>query len=480
MIKHLFKQLSSIINKIKMKGKQGRHKQYKLKRELGLFEISLYGIGIILGAGIYALIGEGAGIAGNALWISFIIAAIIASFTGLSYAELSSMFPKEAAEYNYTKNAFRRRYLSFIVGWVMIFAGVISGTAVALGFAGYFSFIFGVDKILVAALLIMSISFINYIGIKESAKFNIVSTLIESGGLVIIILIGAFVFFTAGFGDVNFLEMPADIGIPGILSATALIFFAYIGFEDIVNISEETKKAKKLVPKALVISLAVSTILYILVAVSAVGVVGWEKLASSHAPLSEVAVGIFPASGIIFSIIALFSTANTALILFIVASRIFYGMAADKAMPSVLGRIGVRGTPYNAIVIVMFLGLLVLMLGNLKTIALLTDVGIFIIYTLINLSLITLRYRMPHLKRGFRTPLNIGKFPVLALLGVLTSLFMLLYFDIQIILYEVGIIFAGYLFYMAFVRKNQGKWVKNKRRVSGRVSRGKANTRARK
>ncbi len=433
--------------------------KYKLKKELGLFQLTLYGVGIILGAGIYALIGEGAGIAGNALWLSFVIAAIIAAFTGLSYAELSSRYPKEAAEYNYTKKAFNRKSLSFMVGWIMIIATIVSASVVALGFASYFYALFGVDKLLIAALLIISLSFINYIGIKNSARFNMVSTLIESAGLFIVIIAGIFFAYSSGI-NVNFFEVPSDIGIAGILSATALIFFAYIGFEDVANVAEETKNARKVVPKALVFSIAISTIFYILVAVLSINTIGWQALSQSHAPLSDVVGSVIPNSQFLFSIIALFATANTVLILLIVASRVFCGMARDHSLPSRLSVIGRRGTPYIAIIFVMFLSLLAFLVGNIKTIALLTDVGIFVVYFFVNASLLALRYKSPA-KTGFRAPVNIGRFPVLAFLGCLTSIFMLFYFDAPIIAMEAAVIFIGFLFYGVFKRKSGKKTRRN-------------------
>ncbi len=426
--------------------------KYKLKKELGLFELTLYGVGIILGAGIYALIGEGAGIAGNALWISFVIAAIIAAFTGLSYAELTSRYPKEAAEYNYTKKAFNRASLSFMVGWIMIIATIVSASVVALGFANYFYALFGIDKLLIAALLIISLSFVNYIGIKDSARFNIISTLIESAGLFIVIIAGIFFAYSSGI-TVNFFEVPSSIGIAGILSATALIFFAYIGFEDVANVAEETKNAKKIVPKALVLSITISTILYILVAVLSINTIGWEALSQSHAPLSDVVGSVVPNSQFLFSIIALFATANTVLILLIVASRIFCGMARDRSLPSRLSVIGQRGTPYVAIIFVMFLALFMFLIGNIKTIAMLTDVGIFVVYFFVNASLLALRYKSPA-KTGFRAPINIGKFPVLAFLGCLTSIFMLFYFDAAIIAMEAIVILIGFLLYGVLNRKH--------------------------
>ncbi|MEK6901832.1 MAG: amino acid permease, partial [Nanoarchaeota archaeon] len=145
-------------------------KQYTLKRNIGLLEATFYGMGIILGAGIYAIIGVGAGVAGNALWLSFLIGAIVAAFTGLSYAELASMYPKEAAEYEYTKHAFGKRGLSFVIEWVMFFTVVVSATTVALGFAGYFSVLVGGDILIIAAVLLILLSLLNYWGIKESAK----------------------------------------------------------------------------------------------------------------------------------------------------------------------------------------------------------------------------------------------------------------------------------------------------------------------
>lgn len=224
----------------------------KLKRDLSLLEVTFYGVGIIIGAGIYALIGEAAGIAGNSVWLSFVVGAIIASFTGLSYAELATMFPKAAAEYVYVRRASGSRSLAFLIGWLLVFTGVVSAATVALGFSGYFQgllgpsleqiFPSGLMKIvnsgsIISLVLIAILSYINFRGIKESARFNIVLTSIEIFGLVLIIFL-AF----GSYGKVNYFYSPN--GFKGVFSAAALIFFAYIGFEDIANIVEETKKTK--------------------------------------------------------------------------------------------------------------------------------------------------------------------------------------------------------------------------------------------
>jgi basic amino acid/polyamine antiporter, APA family len=430
----------------------------KLKKELSLFTATLYGIGIIVGAGIYVLIGQGAGIAGNAVWISFAVAAVIAACTGLSYAELAGMFPKDAAEYVYTKKAFKRENISFLVQWIMIFTIIVSASTVALGFGNYLSYLLGVPALAGAALLIIALSIVNYIGIKESAKFNNISTIVEVAGLLIVIAIGM---FFIGNANVDYFQAPA--GLSSILAATALIFFAYIGFEELVNLSEETKNASRVIPKALVLSLVISTILYILVALSAVSVIGADALAASHAPMAQVVSTVIPQGGLLLAIIALFATANTALVMLIVVSRMLYGMSGH-GMPRVCGIVGKRGTPYFSVFIVMLLSLVFITVSGMKTIALLTDVGLFLVYVAVNASLIRLRYSKSRAKRTFKSPINIGRFPLLAGIGIASSGLMLLHFDPMLIFYEVLVAIIGFAFYTAYIKfgKNQRKRMKIK------------------
>ncbi len=418
-----------------------------LKKELSLFQTTLYGVGIIVGAGIYVLLGQGAGITGNSIWISFIIAAIIATFTGLSYAELSSMFPKDAAEYVYTKNAFKSNLLAFLVQWVMIITLIISAATVALGFGGYFSFLFNVSPVYAAIGLIIILSIISYIGIKQSARFNILSTALEVLGLALVILLGMYF-----FGKTNVDYFASKSGITGILSATGLIFFAYIGFEELVNLSEETKNAPRVIPKALVLSLIISTVLYILVSLSAVTILGADALASSKAPLAEVVSKAIPGSITMWfmSFIALVSTSNTVLVILIVASRMLYGLSCNNAMPGICKTTGARGTPYISIIIVTIITLLSLLIGNIKTIASLTDIGIFIVYIFVNSALIRLRYSAKNIERKFKSPINIGNFPLLALFGIFTVLLMLFHFELKLLIFEVIIIISGLVFYYGF------------------------------
>ena len=414
----------------------------KLEKSLGLFETTMYGVGIILGAGIYALLGEGAGIAGNSVWLSFAVAAVVAAFTGLSYCELSSLVPKEAAEYNYAKKAFGKGK-AFIVGWVLLLAMIIAPAAVSFGFAGYFGQVFGTAMVPVALAIIVAFSLLNLWGIKESSSFNIVATLIEAGGLVLIIIVGM-LFFNPNV-DLTF----SPTGFYGVMSGAALIFFAFIGFEDITNLAEETKDPKRIVPRAVIISLVISTVLYILVAIAAVSVVGWEALSTSGAPMSMILGSVLgPNAAIMMSVIAMFSTGNTILISLIVASRMIYGMAKDSALPKMLSKVHPRTrTPTLAVLVTMLVAMGFVLLGNLSIVAKLTTASIFVAYLFVNSSLITLRYKAPDEERAFKVPLNIGKFPVIAGLGLISAVIMLAFTDPLVLGMEVVLILAGAAIY---------------------------------
>lgn len=420
----------------------------KLNRTLGLFETTLLGIGIILGAGIYVLIGAAAGIAGNSVWAAFAFGAVLATFTGLSYAELSSMFNKSSGEYIYAKEAFTDQ-VGFLVAWFIILTGTIGAAAVSLGFAGYFLSLFEsltIPLIAVATLVIVGFSVVNFWGIKQAAWLNIIFTLLEAGGLVLIILLGI-----PKFGSVNYFESPG--GFPAVFSAAALIFFAYIGFESIVKMSEETKKPQKTIPQALLLSIVITTVIYILVAISAVSVLGWETLAASKAPLADVAAAALGSSAfLILSIIALFSTANTVLILLISTSRQIYGVCDNYPRVKFFSRINeTRKTPAMAILLTMLIAVAFSLLGDIGTVAEITNFAVFSTFTMINASLLGLRYKLPKKKRPFKAPLNIGKFSITALLGLIASLFMLFNLDKLTLLGGLALTIVGFVLYW-FVR----------------------------
>lgn len=427
----------------------------KLKRDLGLFEATVYAVGIILGAGIYALIGEAAGIAGNALWLSFVFAAVIASFTAFSYAELASLFPKSAAEFVYVRNATHSELTAFMIGYLSIFTMMVAAAAVSLGFAGYFTELFGTPLILTALAMVAAFSAINFIGIKESARLNILFTVIEAGGLIAIILLGLRFLGSVDYFAVPAMEAAAAAGtaaagatanaaagaagaaaaatpfgfLAPILAGTALVFFAYIGFEDTANIAEETKDPRKTVPCALLIALVFTTVIYILVSLVAVSAVPYTELAASKAPLALVAEQSMPGSGAWMAIVALFATANTVLILLIVASRVLYGIASEGSLPRIFSVVHPKTkTPYFAIILTALIACAFILTGSIKTVALLTDFGVFIIFFAVNASLVLLRFTMPEAERRFRAPLNIGRVSIPGVLGACFCLFMLLHF----------------------------------------------------
>jgi APA family basic amino acid/polyamine antiporter len=390
-----------------------------LKRELGLFEVILSGIGIILGAGIYALIGKGAALAGNALWLSFTISAAIAVFTGLSYAELSAMVPRAGAEFEYVKRAFGTRS-AFVIGWLIILSGLIGASTVALGFGGYASAITGISPGLLGAGLVIALTLLITRGIGISALFAVLFTVIELGGLVFIILLGI-----PSWGKVDYLAMP--LGFPGVLAAASLVFFAYIGFEDVVKLAEETREPEKNIPRGLLIAMAVSILLYVLVSVSAVSVAGWEGLAASEAPFATVAGQVLGGgASLLLSGIALFATANTVLLMLLASSRISYGMADAGHLPARLAQVHrTHGTPVWATLAVGAGACLFTLATDIGFAAELTNFTLFLTFTVINASVILLRIRHPKMHRPFRIPGSIGRIPLLPVAGVVASVMLL-------------------------------------------------------
>lgn len=425
----------------------------ELKQHLGLFQTTMYGVGLILGAGIYALIGDAAGMAGNSLWISFILAAVASVFTGLSYAELSSMYPKAAAEYSFVKNAFKNNFVAFIVGWLTLFVAIISASTIALGFGGYFADLFGVPILIAAVLVILGLSFVNFFGIKESSSMNVIFTIIEAAGLVLVIWIGF-----ALFGNTQIDYFSAPHGLSGIFSAFTLVFFAYIGFENIANIAEEIRNPKKILPRAIILSISITAIIYILVSVSAIRVLSWEELDSSIAPLADVVKKALGSQAqIALSFIALFATTNTVLIMLISGSRILYGISKDSALPAVFGIIHQkRKTPWIAVIIIGFLSIVFVFAGDIATIANISVFTIIMVFILVNLSLIWLRYKEPNYERPFKSPLNVKKFPILAALGIITPVFGIIQLNPYVIFMGIGVITSGALFYFLY------NWVSGK------------------
>lgn len=416
----------------------------ELKRQMGLFQLTMYGTGLILGAGIYVLIGEAAGFAGDSVWIAFVLGSIVALFAGFSYAELSSIFPKAAAEYIFIKNAFKNNFFAFLIGWLTAITSIITAATVALGFGGYFAEFVNIPIIISAIGLLVILSIVNFIGIRESAWTNTIFTIIEASGLILIIVIG---FTFASPEPVNYIESPT--GFSGIVIAFVLIFFAFIGFEDMANIAEEVKKPKKTLPRAIILSVIISGILYILVSLSVVRVVNWEELASSAAPIALVAErGLGSEAHILLLSIALFAITNTVLITLVAGSRIFYGMAKEKVFPSILEKIHFKTkTPWIAVILILIISILFTLVGDIVIVANITVFAIVITFAAVNLAVIVLRYTEPDIERKFKVPVNIGKFPILPLFGLGISVYMAFQFEIEIVFVGITIIGIGAVFY---------------------------------
>lgn len=415
----------------------------ELKRDLGLFLVVLSGIGIILGAGIYVLIGKAAAIAGESIWLSFVIGSVIAGITGLSYAELSSMFPKAGAEYVYTQKAFGR-FVAFVIGWVMIVTALISAAVVSLGFGQYLSSIVSIDPFAATILGIIICTFILLVGVRESAMIGGILAIVEILGLLVIIAIGL------PYISVDKILVP-NIPIMSVLQAAALIFFAYLGFEEIVRLSEETKNPEKVIPKALLLAIIGSTILYILVSISAVAIMGAEALGQSAAPLADAAAVVLgPNAFFIIGIIAVFSTFNTILLIMLAASRLVYGMSQERSLPRQLTYINsATHTPVIAIVLIAIVSILFIFVGEIDFIAKATDVLLFLTFVVINLSVIKLRYKMKDEKRPFKIPDLFGV-PVLPILGSIISFAMIFLIEAEVLQVCAILLLIGLVMYLLF------------------------------
>jgi len=420
----------------------------QLKRSLGLLETTLMGIGIILGAGIYVLIGVASGIAGNAVWLSFLLASLIAIFTGMSYAEFTSGKSNDSAEYSFVRGFLSDR-LAFITGWLIISTSIISASAVSVGFSGYFSKLFDLNfnPLIISFLLISIFSFLSYYDIKQAAWANILFTILEVIGLLIIIALGM-----NFIGEVNYFDLTA--GWSNIFSAASLVFFAYIGFESIAKLSEETKNPSKTIPKAILYSIIISTVIYILVAISAISIMPWEELANSSAPLADAAAAVMGSQAfLLLSIIALFSTGNTVLIILIGGSRQLYGISKYYKKLKFLSKVSKsRKTPANSVLAVFLLSSIFLLINDISKIAELTNFTIFLTFIFVNVSLIMKRKNERKISKGFRVPINYKNIPVPAVLGIISSGFFLLYLSTDVLIGGSLLTLLGLISYQ-FIKK---------------------------
>jgi len=386
-----------------------------LKRVFGLPTLVIYGVGDILGAGIYAVVGKIAGLSGTLVWVSFSIAMIVAAFTALCYAELGSRFPQSGGVACFVHRAFRTDWLSILVGWLMFCTCVVSMATLSKAFAGYLNaFAPAIPDWLIILALFSALAFVNFRGMKESSALNIFCTSVEVSGLLIVILVSTL--FLSGGGAVNPTAVPNEpaIGWTAVVQGAALAFYAFIGFEDIVNVAEEVKNPERNVPRAILLALAIAGVVYILVSWLAIQVLNPSELAASGAPLLDVvrrAQPNFPQ--VIFTIIALFAVLNTALLNFVTASRLLFGMSREGLLPAWLGKLHRRrATPYRTLLVILPIAIFLALSGTLQFLAGTTATLILAMFCLVNLSLLLIKRREPETS-GFRVPYVI---PAIALL----------------------------------------------------------------
>lgn len=368
--------------------------QPHLKRALSLPLITFYGLGTIIGAGIYVLIGAVADKAGMFAPIAFLLAALIAGFTAFSYAELSSRLPRSAGEAIYLQHAFGIRWLSTLTGWSVVAIGFVSSATIANGFVGYLDVFFQIPDWLAITVLILTLGLIAAIGINESVWMATIITIIEIAGLFFVLLVA---------GE-NLHQLPERLPemIPsfeaaqwnGIFVGAFLAFYAFIGFEDMVNVAEEVKDAPRLLPKAIIIALIASTFLYLAVAIVAVMALPIEKLSASDAPLAAVVEASGRESTLLISAISLVAVINGALIQIIMASRVMYGMGNRGLAPRWLAEVHPRTqTPLISTAIVTLVILVLALWLPLVTLAQITSFITLIIFAGVNAALIRIKAR---------------------------------------------------------------------------------------
>lgn len=395
-----------------------------LRRVIGPWLLLVFIIGDVLGTGIYALTGQVAKHVGGAVWLPFLIAFVVASVTAFSYLELVTKYPKAAGAALYTHRAFRTHFITFLVAFAVMSSGITSASTASRAFAANLSDAFGLEfsgiGITALGLVFMAmLAAINLRGVGESVKVNVVLTCVELSGLLLIIVIGLWA-IGAGQGDVSrvleFKSSPDGGVIWSIIAATTLAFFAMVGFEDSVNMAEETKEPSRIFPKILLTGLALTTIVYVLVSVSAITLVSPEQLSEGEAPLLKVVEAGAPGFPVgIFGLITMFAVANTALINMLMASRLIYGMSREHVLPPVLGRVHPeRRTPYAAIAFTTLLAFgLIIFVGEIPALGGTTALLLLCVFTVVNLAVLVLRTdQVGH--RHFRAPTFLPVFGMLS------------------------------------------------------------------
>ena len=387
-----------------------------LKRVISTPLLALYGMGNILGAGIYVLVGKVAGESGYAAPYAFLVAAVVAGFTGLSYAKLSARFPKSAGEANYALEAFNNRTLAFLIGLAIIVSGLVSSSAILHGFAAYLQTFISLPSWFAMMAALVVLTFIAVWGIKESILVTAVMTVVELFGLLYVMFVAwpepQLASETLSKANLGFSALGFSIFLGAFVA-----FYAYVGFEDIVNVAEEVKDPKTTMPRALMFAVFVTTVVYLLVAFVAVAQVSPDNLAASDAPLAMIYQAVADKKPYLISVIALFAVINGALVNLIMCSRVLYGLAKNDLLPERFATVNSKTqTPVNATLLISLLIIIMALALPLVALAKVTSFVLLIIFIIVNASCYMIWYRD---KGGFNHSLWLPG------LGVITCLIMI-------------------------------------------------------
>ena len=385
-----------------------------LNRVMGPGLLLLFVVGDILGTGVYALTGKVAAEVGGAVWLPFLVAFVVAILTAFSYLELVTKYPQAAGAALYTHKAFGIHFLTFMVTFTVMCSGLTSASSASEAFASNFVEAFDLSIGEGAALTLLALAFmtliavVNFRGVSESVRVNVLLTCVELTGLLIIICIGAWA-LTRGAGDTSrlleFDTADGQTGFGAVTAATALAFFAMVGFEDSVNMAEETKDPVRIFPRVMLLGLCITGVIYILVSISSVALVTPEDLGEGDAPLLKVVAAGAPDFPVgVFAFITMFAVANSALINMLMASRLLYGMSKQRVLPRFLGKVHPRRrTPWAGILFTTAIAFGLIFFADLAALGGTTSLLLLCVFTIVNVAVLVLR-RDPVDHQHFHAP----------------------------------------------------------------------------
>jgi APA family basic amino acid/polyamine antiporter len=395
-----------------------------LARTMGLGALVIYGVGDMLGAGIYGLVGKGARHMGNMVWLSFVVSMVAALFTGLSYASLGSRYPRAAGAAYIIARAFGSRPLAYVAGLTVLASGLTSLAAASRVSAGYLVKMFPSLPPSLVSVVFVVLALVTFRGMRESTWLNVVCTTIEVGGLLFIVVVGASYWGSVDLTDARSVANPSgELSTGWVLSGAVLTFYAFVGFEDMLNVSEEVKDVKRNFPIGLLLALVITTLVYVAISITAISVVPHADLAESPGPLVEVSRRAAPWLPVgIYSGIAIFAVTNTALLNLIMGSRLVYGMARQGLLPARLSAVHpTRRTPHIAIVLLTAIVLVLVAVGDIGSLARATSILILAVFVVVNASLIVLQRRPGEEKGTLEIPTAIPVLAIVVCLALMTG-----------------------------------------------------------